>query len=71
MRVAPPPPTLKSFSYLDYSRRSIMVNNQPFIPVGFYSAFDGAVRGGSNGSLAALLDDLTAQASQGVNVVMQ
>lgn len=71
VRVAPPPSTLRSFSWLDYSRRSIMINDKPFIPVGFYSSYTGAVRGGPPGSFQALLDDLSAQAAQGINVVMQ
>ena len=71
VRVAPPPKSLATFSWLDYSRRSIMVNDKPFIPVGYYSAYTGAVKDGPPGSIKALLDDLTEQAAQGVNVVMQ
>ncbi len=71
VRVVPPPATLRSFSWLDYSRRSIMINDKPFIPVGFYSSYTGAVRGGPPGSFQALLNDLSAQAAQGINVVMQ
>ena len=48
-----------------------MINDKPFIPVGFYSAYTGAVRGGPPGSFQKLLNDLTAQAAQGINVVMQ
>ena len=63
MRVTAPPTTLASFSYLDYSRRSVMVNDSPYNPVGFYSAW--------GGTLGALFDDLTGQSELGVNVVMQ
>ena len=48
-----------------------MINDKPFIPVGFYSAYTGGVRGGPPGSFQKLLNDLTAQAAQGINVVMQ
>ena len=53
---------MKSVSQLDYSTQSILVNNKPFIPVGFYAVW--------MGSFEALKQDLSDQAAQGVNVVM-
>ena len=66
MRVPPKPAAVKSFSWLDYSRRAIMVNDAPLVPVGFYSTWPPA-----QGGFEGLLADLTGQAKQGVNVVMQ
>ena len=53
---------VKSVSQLDYSTQSILVNNKPFIPVGFYAVW--------MGSFEELKRDLSDQAAQGVNVVM-
>ena len=73
MRVPAPAAAIRdSFSWLDYSRKSIMVGAKPFVPVGFYSAACGI--GGPRGaapSFEGMLADLEAQAKQGINVVMQ
>ena len=53
---------VKTVSQLDYSTQSILVNNKPFIPVGFYAVW--------MGSFEELKRDLSNQAAQGVNVVM-
>ena len=53
---------VQSVSQLDYSTQSILVNNKPFIPVGFYAVW--------MGSFEELKEDLSNQAAQGVNVVM-
>ena len=53
---------MQSVSQLDYSTQSILVNNKPFIPVGFYAVW--------MGSFEELKKDLSDQAAQGVNVVM-
>jgi hypothetical protein len=66
MRVPPKPAAVMSFSWLDYSRRAIMVNDTPLVPVGFYSTWPPA-----QGGFKGLLADLAGQAKQGINVVMQ